>query len=213
VSDKLREEFEDYISDLLLQPDAALQAIQDSADVNGLPKISVSPLDGYFLQWLVRLVNAKRVVEVGTLAGYSAAWIARGLPDDGVLYCVEASEKHARISRNNLNATGVGSRVDIRQGAGADILPKISAHGPFDLVFIDADKESYPYYLEWSADSLRPGGLVVAHNAFRGGRVMRPDDENDRAVDAFNRQLAADSRFDAMIVPLGDGVALGIRKP
>lgn len=213
MSDNLRERFEDYISGLLLTPDAALQAIQDSAEDNDLPKISVDPLDGYFLQWLTRLVNAKNVVEIGTLAGYSAAWIARGLAEGGTLYCIEASEKHARVSRENLTASGLGSLVDIQQGAGKDLLPKLAAHGPFDLVFIDADKQSYPYYLEWAAENLRAGGLVAAHNAYRGGRVMTPEGDDDRAIDNFNRQLAADDRFWPMILPLGDGMALGIRKP
>jgi caffeoyl-CoA O-methyltransferase len=213
VSDNLREQFEEYISGLMLKPDPSLQAIQDNAEINELPKISVQPLDGYFLQWLTRLVNAKKAVEIGTLAGYSAAWIARGMAEGGTLYCVEASEKHARISRENLTASGFGSMVDIQQGAGKDILPKLAAHGPFDLVFIDADKESYPYYLEWTAENLRPGGLVAAHNAFRGGGVISPEDDGDHAIDAFNRQLAADDRFWPMILPLGDGMALGIRKP
>lgn len=212
MSDNLREQFEEYIGSLVLTPDATLQAIQDSAEVNDLPRISVQPLDGYFLQWLARLVNAKKAVEIGTLAGYSAAWIARGLAEGGTLYCVEASEKHARISRENLTASGLGSSVDIQQGAGKDILPKLAAHGPFDFVFIDADKASYPYYLDWAGHNLRPGGLLAAHNAYRGGRVILPEGDDDRAIDAFNRQLAADDRFWPMILPLGDGMALGIRK-
>lgn len=213
MSDNLREQFEDYISGLLLKPDATLQAIQDSAELNDLPKISVQPLDGYFLQWLTRLVNATKVVEIGTLAGYSATWIARGLGEGGTLYCVEASEKHARISRENLTASKLGSMVDIQQGSGKDILPKLVAHGPFDLVFIDADKASYPFYLQWAGENLRAGGLIAAHNAYRNGRVMSPEGDDDRAIDAFNRQLAADDLFWPMILPLGDGMAIGIRKP
>lgn len=213
MSNNLHEQFENYIGELLLMPDPALQAIHDSAELNALPMISVEPLDGYFLQWLTRLVNATKVVEIGTLAGYSATWIARGLTEGGTLYCVEASEKHARISRENLTATGLGSLVDIQQGAGKDILPKLTAHSPFDLIFIDADKASYLYYLDWAGENLRPGGVVAAHNAYRNGRVMSPEGDDDRAIDAFNRRLATDDRFWPMILPLGDGMALGIRKP
>lgn len=213
MSDNKREQFEQYIGGLLLAPDPTLQAIQDSAEANDLPKISVQPMDGYFLQWLARMVNAKTAVEIGTLAGYSAAWIARGLADGGTLYCIEASEKHARIARENLAASGLAARVDIQQGTAQDILPKLAAHGPFDLIFADADKKNYPYYLDWAGQNLRPGGLLVAHNAYRNGRVMSPEGDDDRAIDAFNRQLASDERFWPMIVPLGDGMALGLRRP
>lgn len=106
--------------------------------------ISVTPADGYLLQWLLRLINAKTAVEIGALAGYSGTWIARALPEDGKLYCVEKSSKHAAVARANFERAGVSSRVQVMEGSSEDLLPKLAQHAPFDFVFIDADKVSYP---------------------------------------------------------------------
>jgi caffeoyl-CoA O-methyltransferase len=211
MNDHLREQFEDYVQSLIMtnDPYAEFHAVATRA---GLPAIQVSPLDGTFLRWLVRLVGASRAVEIGTLAGYSAAWIAGGLAEGGKLFTVEVSAKHADVARQNLESAGLGERVEVMQGEGAAMLPRLAQLGPFDFVFIDADKPGYLTYLEWAANNLRSGGLLAAHNAFRGGGTLNPETEADHALDAFNRTLSADIRLDAFILPLGDGMAMARRK-
>lgn len=209
--DNLRQQFEGYITDLFVQEDEALKNIQKVANENGLPTISVAPLDGKLLMWLAKLVGAKKIVEIGTLAGYSGVWLARGLSEGGKLYTLEKSAKHAEISRANFESAGVGEKVEVLQGEAQDIFKKVEKYAPFDLVFIDADKEGYPAYLKWAVDHLRPGGVIAAHNAFRNGNIMNPQDDGDRAMDAFNRALAGESRLESIILPLGDGMAVGIK--
>lgn len=204
--------FEAYVADLFGAEDDALRAIQASARANELPNISVQPVDGYLLHWLARLVNARKIVEIGTLAGYSGTWLARALPDDGRLFTLEVSSKHAEVAQANFAQAGVAEKVEVVQGAAADVLKNIEPHAPFDMVFIDADKGSYGTYLEWAAAHLRPGGIMAAHNAFRGGGALHPENDDDRAVDAFNRALATDPRWHGMILPLGDGMAVAMRR-
>jgi caffeoyl-CoA O-methyltransferase len=134
------------------------------------------------------------------------------LPADGKLYTLEVSSKHARVAHGSFERAGVSSKVEILEGAALDSLKKLSSSGPFDLVFIDADKEGYPEYLAWAIENLRPGGMVAAHNAFRHGGIIEPQDDGDRAMDAFNRALAADSRLESTILAIGDGMAVGIKR-
>lgn len=208
----LREQYENYISELFAYEDDALKAIQESADANGLPSISVRPIDGWLLQWLAKLVGARRIVEIGTLAGYSGTWLARALPSDGKLYTLEVSEKHAKVAQANFERAGVADRVEIIQGQAAQVFKRVEPHAPFDMVFIDADKGSYGLYLEWAAAHIRPGGIVAAHNTYRDGRVMTPVGDDDKAVDAFNRALASDPRLEGIILPLGDGMGVARRR-
>ncbi|MDX1995374.1 MAG: O-methyltransferase [bacterium] len=212
MTDALREQFDHYIGTLVTPEDDALRWIQQNAQHNNLPTISVQPVEGYLLGWLVRLVNAKKAVEIGTLAGYSGTWIARALPDDGKLITVEVSSKHADVARAGFERAGVESKVEIMQGAALEVLHKISPRGPFDFVFIDADKVSYPDYLAWSVENVRPGGLITAHNIYRHGQVLNPQDDGDRMIKAFAEQMAADARLDMMVLPLGDALAVARRK-
>ncbi len=152
------------------------------------------------------------MVEIGTLAGYSGVWLARALPNDGKLYTLEKSSKHAALARQSFQRAGVGERVELLEGSAQDSLAKLSKRGPFDLVFIDADKGSYPAYLEWAAGNLRAGGLVAAHNAFRSGQVLDPQGDDDRIMDEFNRALAGHPHFDGMILAIGDGMAVGVKR-
>ncbi len=206
------EKLDAYIGELFAQEDDALLWIQAEAQRSGLPTISVQPFEGKLLYLLVKSLGAKRAVEIGTLAGYSGTWIARALPADGKLYTLERSGKHAAVARASFERAGVADRVELLEGPADQSLERISSKGPFDFVFIDADKPSYSVYFEWAANHLRPGGMVAAHNALRGGRVVAPETDDDRGMANFNRTLAQDSRFDSLILNIGDGTAVGIRK-
>lgn len=192
---------EAYVRDLFLPHDNVLEAALQRAHNAGLRSIQVSPEAGRLLGILARAVGAKRILEIGTLGGYSAIHLARALPNDGRLITLELDPHHAEVARQNLAAAGVADRVDVRLGAALDLLPTLATDEPFDMAFIDADKDSYPAYLDWSLRLVRPGGLIVADNALpRGGG----------SIDAMNRAAASDSRLDALILPayFGSGAML-----
>lgn len=157
-------------------------------------------------------MRARRVVEIGTLAGYSGTWMARALPDDGKLYTVEKSAKHADVARRSFEHAGLEDKVEVHQGEALAILDNLSSKGPFDLVFIDADKTGYPDYLRWAVANLRSGGVVAAHNAYRSGRIFEPETDDDRGMAAFNEALAAHPELDGIIIPMGDGMAVGVKQ-
>lgn len=212
LNDHQRARLDDYIDSTFVQEDDALRWIQAEATRSGLPAISVRPYEGRLLQMLVHMNAARNVVEIGALAGYSGTWLARALPPDGKLHTLEKNSKHASIARSSFVRAGVADRVELWEGDSHTSLEKLAAHKPFDLVFIDADKNSYPAYLEWAAANLRPGGMLAAHNAFRSGRVLAPESDDDRAMLAFNQLLANDSRFESFILAIGDGMAVGVRR-
>jgi caffeoyl-CoA O-methyltransferase len=206
------EQLEQYVTTLFAPEDDALRSIQAQAQDNALPAISVAPFEGRLLQFLALSIGAKRIVEIGTLAGYSGVWLARALPADGTLYTLEKSTKHAQVARANFASAGVADKVRLFEGNSHDLLPRLASDAPFDLVFIDADKTSYLDYLRWAVDHLRVGGLVAAHNAFRDGHIIAPRDDTDRAMDAFNRALASDARLESLIIGVGDGMAVGLKR-
>jgi caffeoyl-CoA O-methyltransferase len=151
------------------------------------------------------------VLEVGTLGGYSAIWMARALPDDGELVSIEIEPRHAEFARRYVQRAGLADRVDIRIGRALDVLPSLDGE-KFDAVFIDADKEPMPNYFEWALRLLRPGGLLIADNTLWGGRVLddAERDEKTTAVREFNRRMATDPRILSILVPTHDGVAIGV---
>lgn len=175
----------------------------------GVPAIMVGPSEGKLLELLCRMAGVRRAVEVGTLAGYSAIHLARALPPDGHLWTIEYEPRHAEIARGNLAAAGVADRVTVVVGAGTEVLPTLEPHGPFDAVFIDADKVSYAFYGAWAARHLRRGGLVLGDNAYLFGELL-DDSDRGRAMRAFHEQVARD--FDSVCIPTPDGLVLGIRK-
>jgi caffeoyl-CoA O-methyltransferase len=201
----------DYLAALFAPEDETLLALREEADRSGLPPISISPDEGRLLQVLLRAVGARRVLEVGTLGGYSAIWMARALPPGGSLLTLEIEPDYAEFARRHLARAGVGDRVEIRVGRALDLLPALDGER-FDAVFLDADKEPLPNYFDWTLRLLRPGGLLIADNALWGGRVLdeRVDDEATRAVREFNRRLATDPRVMGIVVPTHDGVGIGV---
>jgi len=203
MSDDTGARIDAYIGELFLPDDPALRDALASMDDAGLPTIQVPAALGRLLGILVQAVGARRVLEIGTLGGYSAIWMARALPADGRLVSLEAEPRHAEVARANLARAGLDGRAEVRLGPALETLPDLAGDAPFDLAFIDADKTSYPAYLDWALRLVRPGGVIVADNVLRDGAVADPDnaDESARAVDRFNRAAASDARLDAIVLP------------
>lgn len=195
---------DDYITDLLIPSDSALDAtIQSTIDAN-LPKINVAPNQGKLLHILAQIQGASRILELGTLAGYSTIWLARALPSDGKLITLEANPKHAEVARENIDRAGLSKIVEIRVGAALDTLPQLANEGqaPFDFVFIDADKVNIPDYFKWALKLTRRGSVIIVDNVIRKGAVIDADstDENIQGVRKFNTLLAAEPRVKATTI-------------
>ena len=201
----------DYISQLFAPEDQLLASLREEADRSGLPPIAISPDEGRLLQVLLTAIDARRVLEVGTLGGYSAIWMARALPDDSHLLSLEIEPQHADFARRYIERAGLSARVEVRVGRALDVLPSLDGQ-QFDAIFLDADKEPLPTYFEWALRLLRPGGLLIADNTLWGGRVLdeAERDEKTTAVREFNRRMATDPRILGIIVPTHDGVAVGV---
>jgi len=195
---------DNYIADLFIQQDFALQAALDSSAAAGLPTINVSPAQGKLLHLLARVQGARKILELGTLGGYSTIWLARALPPDGRLISLEVDPKRAEIARANIARAELANMVEIKVGRAADSMQKLLAEGrgPFDLIFIDADKPSYAEYLQWSLKLSRPGTLILADNVIRKGAVADPasTDENVRGIRKFNEVLAAEKRVTTSVI-------------
>jgi len=193
---------DEYFGDRLVAGDDALEGALAANRKAGLPPIDVTPLQGKFLDLLVRISGAQRVLEIGTLGGYSTIWLARALPDGGRIVSLESSAHHADVARENLRNAGVIDCVDLRVGRAIDTLPALVDDAPFDLIFIDADKQSLADYLEWAMKLSRAGTVIVADNVVREGKVL--DAENDdpgiEGVRRFTEQLAAEPRLSATVL-------------
>jgi caffeoyl-CoA O-methyltransferase len=201
----------DYIAGLFSAEDELLAALREEADRTGLPPIAISADEGRLLQVLLTAIGARRVLEVGTLGGYSAICMARALPRNGRVLSVEIDEKHAVFARRYVERAGLSDRVEVRVGRALDVLPSLDGE-KFDAMFLDADKEPLPTYFEWALRLVRPGGLIIGDNALWGGRVYERDENDDRTtgVREFNRRMATDPRVLAIIVPTHDGVAIAV---
>jgi predicted O-methyltransferase YrrM len=169
---------DEYIAEQLLGSDPALEAAIAASDAAGLPPIAVTPNQGKLLELLARIHGARLILELGTLGGYSTIWLARALPDDGRLVSLERDPRYADLARANIARAGVAEKVEIRVGAALETLPQLHAEGagPFDLIFIDADKENYPGYLEWALKLARPGTVIIGDNVVRAGAILNPGD-------------------------------------
>jgi caffeoyl-CoA O-methyltransferase len=195
--------------------DEVLREIRERARAAGLPEIQVAALDARHLEILVRITGVKRAVEIGTLAGYSAVSIVRGLLPGGLLTSIEFDPHHADVAAETFRRAGCSDRVRLLRGPALEILPTLSGEGPFDFCFIDADKESYDKYLDWASRHLRPGGVVVGDNAFLFGDLKEPlgpkSSAAARAMHAFHRRLATSGEFRATVLPTGEGMAIGVK--
>jgi predicted O-methyltransferase YrrM len=205
---------EQYITTLFAPEDDLLRLLREEADRSGLPPIAISADTGRLLQVLIAAIRARRVLEVGTLGGYSAIWMARALPEGGELVTIESDPKCVTFAQRQLERAGVHDRVRIRAGRALEVLPSLDGE-QFDLVFLDADKAPLPRYLEWALRLVRTGGIIAADNALWGGRVCDPaaEDEDTRGVREFNRRLAEDRRLRSILVPTHDGVAIAVVLP
>ncbi len=210
---------DNYFGDLLAPVDAALEGTRQANREADLPPIEVSRLQGKFLQVLVQITQARRVLEIGTLGGYSTLWMARGLPDGGRIITLEFNSRHAEVARKNLENAGLLDRVEIRLGRAIDSLPVLHATGagPFDLIFIDADKPSNPQYLEWALKLGRRGTAIVVDNVVRDGKVTEAEntDADVAGTRRMTEMMAVEPRLNATVVQnVGvkgyDGFALAV---
>ena len=192
---------DDYLAATLLDDDPALTDARSDSDAAGLPAIEVTPLAGKLLHLLARMTGARHILEVGTLGGYSTIWLARGIPRDGRVVTLEREQKHADVARANLERAGVSEQVEIVVGRAADTLPQIAERGgePFDLVFIDADKESNTIYLDWAIRLGHPGTVIVVDNVGREGEVADPGTDDSMVIGTQRglELLGSDPRVDA----------------
>ena len=205
------ERLERYVTELFAAEDETLQGIRARHGANKLPPINVSPEEGKLLYLLLLMIQARRVLEIGSLGGYSGVWLARALPPDGKLITIEIDPRHARIAREGFRAAGLEQRVELIEGAALEILPTLTPG--FDAVFIDADKEPLPTYFDWAMRLLRTGGLLLCDNAFFHGAAVNEDDRSGNAlgVRAFNKLAAGDPRLVATIIPVRDGLVVGLK--
>jgi predicted O-methyltransferase YrrM len=189
-----------YITDLLVPGDAALEAALQASEDAGMPAIAVSPNQGKLLMLMAQMLGARRILEIGTLGGYSTLWLARGLAPGGRLITLEADPKHAAVARSNIARAGFENVVEVRVGRAADTLPLLE--GPFDLIFIDADKVGYPEYLRWAIALAHPGTVIVADNVVRKGAVIDREsgDPNVQGVRRFHEILASEPRLSATAI-------------
>ncbi|MFK3735569.1 O-methyltransferase [Streptomyces sp. NPDC088090] len=190
-----------YVTDLLVPADEALTAALADSAAAGLPEIAVAPNQGKLLNLLAQVQGARRILEIGTLGGYSTIWLARALPADGRLTTLEYDPRHAEVARGNLARAGLADRVEVRTGPALDTLPLLEEEGagPFDLVFVDADKANNPHYVTWALKLSRPGTLIVVDNVVRGGRVA-VEDPSDPAITGTRAMfdlVAHEPRLDA----------------
>ncbi|GAA1814704.1 O-methyltransferase [Agromyces neolithicus] len=210
---------DEYLAKTLIDDDPSLTAAVADTAAAGLPAIEVTPLSGKLLHLLARMSGARRVLEVGTLGGFSTIWLARGIPDDGRVVTLELEQKHADVARTNLERAGVSQKVEIVVGRAAETLPRIAERDdePFDLVFIDADKESNTIYIDWAIRLGHPGTVIVVDNVGRMGEVANPDTTDPMVVGTKLglEMLGADPRVDATALQTvgskgWDGVAIAI---
>lgn len=206
---------DDFLAETLVGHDPALEAALAAQRDAGMPEIEVAPVAGKLLNLLVRMSGARRVLEIGTLGGYSTIWMARAVGEQGRVVTIEAEAANAEVARASIDAAGIGDRVDIRVGRAVDVLPTLVAG--FDLVFIDADKESNTAYLDWAAKLGHPGTVVVLDNIGRDGEIVNPDTVDTKVLGTLEglRMLGEDPRFDATALQTvglkgWDGIAIAL---
>jgi predicted O-methyltransferase YrrM len=219
MSEKKWAEVDAFIADLFVNPDPVLDSAMLASEKAGLPEIEVSPSYGKLLFLLTKMIGARRILEIGTLGGYSTIWMARALPEGGRLISLEFDPKHADVARKNIERAGFAKKVEVRVGKALDSLPKIEAagEGPFDLIFLDADKPNNPAYFEWALKLSRKGSLIVADNVVRLGQLIdgKSTDPSVKGVRHFMEVIARDKRVSATAIQTvgvkgHDGFALAL---
>jgi predicted O-methyltransferase YrrM len=219
---KIWKQVDQYFADALIAPGDGFSAALEANHQANLPPIDVTALQGKFLELLVRATGARRILEIGTLGGYSTLWLARALPDDGLVLTLELEPRHAEIAKKNIDAAGLADRIELRVGPAAETLAALVKENaaPFDFIFIDADKQTYPEYLDWSLRLSKPGTVIVADNVVRDGAVIDREskDSSVQGVRRFLEKVAADPRLDATALQtVGtkgyDGFALAVVVP
>lgn len=202
-----------YVAERTTREDTFLAQLKEAAQKAGIPPIWIAPEQAAFMQILLRAARARDVIEVGTLAGYSAIVMARALPPEGRVRTIEVEPKHAEFAQAWADRSDVAGRVQVHLGGGMDVLPGFASHSA-DAAFLDADKKSYPQYLEEAVRIVRPGGLIMVDNAFAFGELLNVSyqDREVPAVRAFNDLMAARQDLQSVIVPIGDGLWVGVRR-
>ncbi|HEX6489394.1 MAG TPA: O-methyltransferase [Candidatus Dormibacteraeota bacterium] len=193
---------DEYFADVFVGSDRALEAALRASEAAGLPAIQVTPNQGKLLHLFARMIGARNVLEVGTLGGYSTIWLARALPEDGRVITLEIDAKHAAVARANFERAGVAGKIDLKLGAALDILP--SLQGPFDLAFIDADKQNNPDYFNWALKLSRPGGVIIIDNVVRDGSVLEAgsNDPTIVGVRKVNEMTGSEQRVSATAIQM-----------
>ncbi len=209
----LNEELYKYIVDTFAVEDDVLKSVVASTEENEMPLIHVSPENGKFLQLLIKIIGAKRILEIGTLAGYSTIWMARGLPEDGKLITLEFEKKHSDVAKENFKKAGLDSKIEIINGPALDSLDKLKG-SKFDFAFIDADKVNINKYFDIIIDMMNRRGIITADNTLRRGDVVNQnsEDENTFAIREFNIKAASDPRVESLLIPISDGVTVCLVK-
>jgi predicted O-methyltransferase YrrM len=202
MTQRVWNDVDDYIDRLLIGEDEALDGAIERSDAAGMPEIAVSPSQGKMLNLIARIHGARKILEIGTLAGYSTIWLARALPADGKLITLEVDSRHAGVAAQNIAAAGLGDRVEIRVGKALDTLPTLTDEGPFDLFFIDADKVNNPSYVRWALDHSRKGTVIIVDNVVRSGLVLDADSTDPSVVGTreLGELLAKEPRVSATMV-------------
>jgi caffeoyl-CoA O-methyltransferase len=206
-------ELEEAIVHVFVSEDEALRQTVVRAREHGLSPIQISALQGKLLQVLVAACQACKILEIGALAGYSGIWLARALPEDGRLITLEIDATHAEVVRESFRQAQVDDRAEVRVGPALETLPLLSAEGPFDLIFIDADKDSYPQYLEWAIQLARSGSIIVADNCVQGGnglRVQETANPRDAGIRTYNQNASSNPALRSIALPINTGMTLSV---
>ncbi len=205
------DEIHAFITETFAKEDGPARSARLDSPGLGLPEISINAEEGRFLMLLAAAAKARLAVEIGTLGGYSGIWIARGLSQGGKLITIDVNPHHSKVAAGHFAAAGLADRVELLTGDASSELRNISPRAPFDFVFIDADKEGYPEYFEWAVQNVRTGGLIAAHNAFRGGRIVQSNSGEPEIMRKFLEKTAMDPRVISTIYPGGDGTLVAVK--
>ena len=216
---RLRREIEDQITRRFAAEDDVLRETIKAQTGAGLPDIQISPIQGRLLQVLAAAGNVYKILEIGALGGYSGTWLARALPEGGKLITLEVSPKHAEVVRAAFARAGLSDRTEVRVGPADELLPALQSEAPFDMFFIDANKDGYPTYLDWALKLARPGSIIVADNNVRYGKPFQepPPDAENAGVAAYNERIATDPRLRSILLAIDedgmDGFAISVVLP